>query len=777
MTVTRTFLPWYREGFATALVGTPTTGARAALPASIKLRGSTLAASVPAQLAGPGDVIGLDAREILRLEPYDGATEFEPSYFAYVELSNPDLPWRFSPFGSEGNRLNDPEHPTIALQQTLVRPWLMLVVVPTSAATISPAPPGGLPVLATDAAQLPNPAEAWAWAHVQVVTIDGQRPEDGLADPSRSLARIICPQRLSASTRYLACLVPTFAAGRAALVTSTSGSSPLGPAWSATGPTQLPVYLQWSFTTGQGGSFETFARRLKPTSAPISLSGVSVSTDQPGWGATGTPGATTMVQGALRPFGSVEAAPDVTLGESIRAAISASGTGLQLRPPAYGQHYQGGVTAIPQGARGWLSQLNTDPSRRIAAGLAAWAVTVEQEDLVDRAWQQLGQAPAQGGTLSSAVSLGAAVGASLVTRHVSAALMGASPPLARLARAGGPWSPIGAAAVGLAAISAALPTIPAPAREVRPASATGEAALAIAAQAVTTQTPASQTAFTPVFPEAAYALLRAVAPEWLLPGAGDIPAESVLLVRSNPNFVEAFIVGLNHALARELVWRRFPLDPAGTMFRNFWTGVAAGTSEFPAISDWPSASDLGTHSNSPDELVLLVRGELLRRFPTAALYMSRTHPDGSEIHLTPNIAGTLSTDIAFFGFPITPALAMHPTDTQPSGTTGWSIVIQEAPQHTRFGVEDPVSAGTPTLTTWQDLTWAHPHLRGHASVPIADANSDASPLLGVSRPITSGTSAATWGLSSGHVAVILQRPAFRIRIPVALWLTPLTSGS
>lgn len=770
MTVTRTFFPWCREGFATALAGAPASGSRASLSAEVTLRGSSLSSTVPAQLAGPGDVVGLDPREILRTEPYDGAPDFEPSYFACVELAAPDLPWRFSPFGPEGEPLTDPEHSSTSVQQTLIRPWLMLVVVPASLAAIEAAPPGGLPVLSTDAAQLPNPNEAWAWAHVQVVTTDGQKPADALTDPSRILARIISPQRLVASTRYLACLVPTFAAGRAALIPEPSPATPLGPAWSGTGSVRLPVYFQWTFTTGEGGSFETFARRLRPTAAPTSLGGRPVATDHPGWGATGTPGAAVLMRGALRPIGTAEPVPDATLAESIRAAISASGVGVQLLPPIYGQHYKGGATTIPTGAQGWLAQLNTDPRRRIAAGLAAWAITVEQEDLVDRAWQQLGATATPASTPVNA-TLGTAVRASLGSRHASAALAGAAPPLARLARAGGPASAFGAAAVGLAAISTA----------VTPRGASTSTIPSV--PAVTPQAPAArfdtpqpappvQTQFTPTFPDAAYTFLRAVAPEWLLPGTDDIPAESIVLVQSNPSFVEAFLVGLNHALAGELVWRRFPLEPTGTMFRTFWSSVSADHADVLPINAWQASSDLGTHSSSPGQLVLLIRGSLLRRFPTAVLYLSRTHPDDSEVHLTPTIAGTLGSDIAFFGFPLTPAEALHPTDPQPAKTSGWAIVIQEAVHHTRFGVEDPPASGAPALTTWQDLTWAHPHLQGHPSIPIAG------PLRGLSRRLGPAPApVATWGASSGHLAAILQRPAFRIRIPVALWLGPLTSGT
>ena len=45
-------------------------------------------------------------------------------------------------------------------------------------------------------------------------------------------------------------------------------------------------------------------------------------------------------------------------------------------------------------------------------------------------------------------------------------------------------------------------------------------------------------------------------PELMLPGAGAIAPDGVLLVESDPAFVEAFLVGANQELNYELLWRR-----------------------------------------------------------------------------------------------------------------------------------------------------------------------------------------------------------------------------
>ena len=47
----------------------------------------------------------------------------------------------------------------------------------------------------------------------------------------------------------------------------------------------------------------------------------------------------------------------------------------------------------------------------------------------------------------------------------------------------------------------------------------------------------------PLLPEALYRDLAALDQDRLLPGAGQIPAETVTLLETNPRFVEAFLVG------------------------------------------------------------------------------------------------------------------------------------------------------------------------------------------------------------------------------------------
>ena len=162
----------------------------------------------------------------------------------------------------------------------------------------------------------------------------------------------------------------------------------------------------------------------------------------------------------------------------------------------------------------------------------------------------------------------------------------------------------------------------------------------------------------PRLPEALYRDLAALDQDRLLPGAGQIPAETVTLLETNPRFVEAFLVGANHEMNRELLWRRYPTDRRGTPFRRFWERLD-GQEDIGPIHEFLSAANLGNNSTGQLEgsLVLLVRGELLRRYPNSVVYAV---PAGADGRLQPDaplalpvFAGRFEPDLTFVGFDLT----------------------------------------------------------------------------------------------------------------------------
>jgi hypothetical protein len=398
------FLPWARRGLADRIPDEDTGGA---LPARAQVKVGLTISSIPEasfdlSIYGPGDVIGVDTRLIIRTDPRPHSTDVEPNYFAHIEFDPPDFPWLFTPA----------KHPA----NDQLRPWCVLVVVDLDVVAAPRAEAGRpLPVLLVPkdliATELPDLTESWAWAHAQVIAPAGNvNVATELADrPAMNVSRIVAPRRLEPGRRYAACLVPAFDAG----VTRGLGGvpdpdTPLGPAWrpGSTTDLQLPVYFHWEFSTGPAGDFEELARRLQPFKAPP-----SVGVERMYIGAAGPelpaipptdPGAYVEMDGALRAPGRASG----TLGEiagavqsALRATLDAAAVQAQagptaatpvLGPPLYGEWHARQHT-VPQDLPAWLRELNLDPRTRAAAGLGAEIERMNQEEFMQWCWEQVGR--------------------------------------------------------------------------------------------------------------------------------------------------------------------------------------------------------------------------------------------------------------------------------------------------------------------------------------------------------------------------------------------------
>jgi hypothetical protein len=200
------------------------------------------------------------------------------------------------------------------------------------------------------------------------------------------------------------------------------------------------------------------------------------------------------------------------------------------------------------------------------------------------------------------------------------------------------------------------------------------------------------------------------------PGIDEIPPDSVTILETNPRFVEAFLVGLNHEMNRELLWRTYPTDQRATTFRRFWDRFD-GQPDIGAIDAF-GAGRVGSHLvDAEPKLVLLLRGELLRRYPTASVYAVRATTAG-RLSTTPGdvampiFGGSFEPDITFVGFD----LADHELDDG----NGWFFVIQEQPTEPRFGLDDPAARTTENPSGWPQAAWSDTGLEpGAHLVPSA----------------------------------------------------------
>jgi hypothetical protein len=276
----------------------------------------------------------------------------------------------------------------------------------------------------------------------------------------------------------------------------------------------------------------------------------------------------------------------------------------------------------------------------------------------------------------------------------------------------------------------------------------------------------------PLFPQPMYAALRDRSPEYVFPGLDHVPPDTVQLLQTNNSFIEAFMVGLNSEFGRELLWRGYPTDQRGTSFRQFWDASSADAgarSGIPPIHAW-GIQPLG--ANTPgagsDQLVLLLRGELLRRYPGMVIYavkavvrngqrmLATDAPAGvaAPLESHPIFRGTLDADVTFVGFDMTREAALR--------EPGWFFVLQQQPSEPRFGLDDdPFGAGepgqVPELKTWDDLNWGH--------IGDAQALDRLSHLpVGATPLAPTQTVKGVWGRNGAHMALITRQRPVRVAI-------------
>ncbi|HTI12875.1 MAG TPA: hypothetical protein VL832_30125 [Puia sp.] len=275
---TYSFLPYLRQGLSNSLVSAG--GARGTFTVKLSVHGDAQSAPVDdkvIEIYGPGDIIGIDPRIVVKTDPHNWITNFESNYLPYIDFYDEDFPWRYTPVPAAGQRLN---------------PWIALVVLAEgefdegSSGVGRPLPFFKLKQKATRS-MFPKPDQLWAWAHVHyngdltasdstILTADGPGVNAALdklqqaldTNPDLAYSRLLCPRKLAPSTSYHAFLIPAYESGRLAGTgadAATIAAANLTIAWDdAVASLEYPYYYRWKFNTGTLGDFEYLVRLLTP---------------------------------------------------------------------------------------------------------------------------------------------------------------------------------------------------------------------------------------------------------------------------------------------------------------------------------------------------------------------------------------------------------------------------------------------------------------------------------------------------------------------------------
>jgi hypothetical protein len=459
---TYSFLPWLRQGLANNITTGETSDIK--LRASIDIKLEVTPTKVDGkedahqfidkavQLYGPGDIVGIDSKVIVKTEPHNWITNFEPNYLPYIDFYEEDFPWRYTPARPTGERLT---------------PWLTLIVVKEDefedGANMKdkPLPFFKLKDGKKTADIFAKPDQLWAWAHVHVNKdlSNAAAPNTANADivnteianlinknPDHAYSRIVCPRKLEANIGYYAFLIPTYESGRL------SGLGyDLPPtleankcAWKDEVNIEFPYYHRWYFRTGNVGDFEYLVNLLQPKPADKSVGVRDIDVLHPG---SNLPAIDDVdLKGILKLGGALRVPVDtlkqpdkdavrlydewdehpyphkfskaiakrINLAEDyvdstkniatvnneagIEIAHNVGDPDPVITSPLYGRWHalqqrllKDKVDVNLPNNKNWVHELNLDPRFRVSAGLGTKVVQQGQEEYMQAAWEQVGK--------------------------------------------------------------------------------------------------------------------------------------------------------------------------------------------------------------------------------------------------------------------------------------------------------------------------------------------------------------------------------------------------
>lgn len=296
----------------------------------------------------------------------------------------------------------------------------------------------------------------------------------------------------------------------------------------------------------------------------------------------------------------------------------------------------------------------------------------------------------------------------------------------------------------------------------------------------------------PKIKTAMYTELAALSPDWIMPGLNDIEPNSINILEVNQKYVEAYMLGLNYEMGRELLWRGYPTDQRGTCFSYFWGYNNSVTALLPVVAnsrvfnlqDYRDINDIHrwrTVPNDPnsaltalgsnnartamsgvtDMLILTIRGELLRKYPGTIIYLQKAQwisfdeprklVPGTEKY--PVFTGHVDPDIYLLGF------AANADEVRGGhldvNNPGYFVVFQERAGEIRFGADEASSnppQPIPNIAKWDDVNWG-----------LIKTNPAADGFINMTRQFTvtaaENPDGVTWNNNAATVAyALLQSP-------------------
>lgn len=739
-------------------------------------------------LKGPGEVVGFSEEVISLTEPAVNETSFPPNQIPYVDFADADFPWRYSHEESDA--------------ENKLRPWLLLVVLNKS--EYNDLPPGRVcSMISVDIRFLPDPAESWAFAHVQASVLPGENTADMKEfirnNPGRIHSRLVCTRKLQAFQSYTAFLVPTYKMGvNAALELDVGDSADFAWNPSSAAAVTLPYYYRWDFSTSETGDFEELARRIKVYDDYDHISGSRKVEDSSG---------TIMdFEGLVLPNDRKPSDKKYNIDFSKKAItmfnkmyakqrqnINTQDEEPELFIPLYGYNHADCECLVAPTASGtwenahgiynpvydhakttdlWFSEVNLDRNFRYAAALGAAVVRYNQDDFVSRCFDMVGDI-GEVNSLQKRYKTLKNVRENIIKRHLKTMdnmrFMHAAKNLqkyytgARMAASNVhvdgstdissvfqcQHSSSGRIALNLIKNMNICSCVDGFRNErlmnfrsideknkfMDDADAFKDILLntdierKILNRIVTGPDIAeigdSEVFAVPKIEDGLFQHIPVGILNSLIPGLSELPNNSSMLLCLNREFLEAFMLGANHEMVRELIWREFPIKRRATVFNSFWGANGTNRSDIKDIANWRGR--LG--ENAPgagadkDNIIVAIKSDLFRRFPKTLLYAVEYDPaliaqngwsvvlnvvksgvsrTGAKLH-NPLFSLDVMEGLMFIYYDFTKQYMDDALNgSNPGGVRKFCFVILENVSLPKFGLDESITTVKENLN---DLSW------------------------------------------------------------------------
>lgn len=289
-----------------------------------------------------------------------------------------------------------------------------------------------------------------------------------------------------------------------------------------------------------------------------------------------------------------------------------------------------------------------------------------------------------------------------------------------------------------------------------------------------------------------YQELAKLSPDWIMPGLGSIEMNSINLLSVNQKYLEAYMLGLNYEMGRELMWRGYPTDQRGTYFSFFWGYTESMNNliieneneqvydlnnyrDIEDIHKWRETPDVitsaltalganGARTGGLPLLVMTIRAELLRKYPGTIIYLQkatyvsadqpRRAEPGTEVY--PLFSGKIDPDIVMLGFPRT-AQELKGSGYN-TGDEGYFVVFQERSTEIRFGADETDMPAPTGIDKWDDVSWGN--LKDN---PAGDGFIDLAKTITINQQIHNPDT-VTWNWNGATIAYALHQAPVKLNV-------------